>query len=252
MDSTWISYNVDSSLPKDEKKPYPKDELPPNDRIFALPPLPCLLTRLPLVVARSYISNALHILLDIKDARLFYKNTRPNFWPEEVPFCKPGPVPSSYYDKYGGNASKAWHVDLKKIIYAMHRHLNQDFNKNISKDGWTKFEKKNKTYVKASLNAGSPYPEMPMELRQILTYTPCSSKCRPGDSTDAPNTDATNVKTTNTGATTTGVVNTGATNDENKEIQDFQITDGRRKCSRKAKGKRTLDEELDEEVRKPK
>ena len=252
MDSTRISYGADLSFTLiEEKKSHPV-ELPQNDRIKALPPLPCPLTQLHLVVARSYISNAMLILLDIKDARLLYKGGRPNFWPEDVPFCKPGPVPSSYYDKYGGNASKAWHVDLKKIIYAMHRHLNQDFNKNISKEGWTKFEKKNKTYVKASLNAGSPYPEMPMELRQILTYTPCSSKCRPGDSTDAPNTDATNVKTTNTGATTTGVVNTGATNDENKEIQDFQITDGRRKCSRKAKGKRTLDEELDEEVRKPK
>ena len=86
-----------------------------------------------------------------------------------------------------------------------------------------------------------------MELRQIFKYAPYSSTCRPGESigaaNNAPKTDATNAETTNT----------GATNEENKEqILADQTTNGRRKCSKKAKGKRTLNEESDEEVRKPK
>ena len=54
----------------------------------------------------------------------------------------------------------------------MHRYLNQDFNKNVSKEGWNMFEKKNKTYVIASFNVGRPYPEMPYELLQKFKFEP--------------------------------------------------------------------------------
>ena len=117
------------------------DEFEKYETDTVLPPMPCELTRLPVTVARSFVSHGLQIITETSDTRMMYSE-KPSFWPASIPFCKPFPTPDEYVKKFGGNASKAWHNSLKIVIYAMHKHLNQDLRTNVSKDGWQAFSHK--------------------------------------------------------------------------------------------------------------
>ena len=106
---------------------------------LVLPPLPAPLTKISLAAARSYIANCLSVITGIRDCRLVYKQPRPEWWPAEIPFEKPGTTPQSIMAQYGSGASAQWHLRLRTIIYMMHGHTNQDFRKNVDSEGWRSF-----------------------------------------------------------------------------------------------------------------
>ena len=107
-----------------------------------LPPLPAPLTKLSLVASRSYVANSLSILTGIHDSRLLYKRPPPEWWPEEIPYAKPGLIPQSLMDEFGSGGSSEWHLRLRAIIYVMYRHVHQDYRKNVDAEGWRSFLKR--------------------------------------------------------------------------------------------------------------
>ena len=141
--SRVLMRNMDFLLPQFEAEARldHADEFEKYEMDSVLPPMPCALSRLPVTATRSFISHGLQILTDVTDTKLMYSE-RPVWWPINIPFCKPFPVPSSYISKYGANASKAWHTALKIVVYEMHKSTNQDYRKNVCKSGWTAFTNK--------------------------------------------------------------------------------------------------------------
>ena len=107
-----------------------------------LPPMPAPLSNLALTTTRSYVAKSLTILTGVRNSRLLYKQERPSWWPEEIPFAKPGHVPDSLTKEFGSSASNEWHLRLRRIVYEMYRHVHQDFRRNVDPEGWHSFQKK--------------------------------------------------------------------------------------------------------------
>ena len=79
-----LARNMDFLLPQfeEEARKDSPDDIFQKETQTVLPPLPCPLSKLPLTIARSFISNALQILMDITDNRFTYNEAKPDFWPE--------------------------------------------------------------------------------------------------------------------------------------------------------------------------
>ena len=122
------------------------DRVVMNDSNFSmdicLPPMPNKLAKLSCESIRSYISRGLSIITVIKDSRKLYKQERPRWWLEKIPFVKPGVVPTSYQEKYGNLASSKWHDALCAVFFMMHKETSQDYRKNVDEDMWDRFCKK--------------------------------------------------------------------------------------------------------------
>ena len=67
---------------------------------------------------------------------------KPRWWPEAIPFAKPGVVPPTFKEQFGAEASLEWHKCLKQIIYLMHCESGQDYKTNVSEEGWKSFLQK--------------------------------------------------------------------------------------------------------------
>lgn len=146
-----------------------------------LPPMPAQLSSLPLIDARKYVAHGLCILTGIKDRRQTYKQGKPSWWPEGIPFAKPAKVPESIQKEFGDYASAEWHDCLRAIIYTMHRETSQDYRKNVDTELWNQYgkigfpgssasESAKSTHLRDSLHPDNePFPDPPESLGTFLS-----------------------------------------------------------------------------------
>ena len=80
--------------------------------VKVLPPMPSKLAKLSCKNTRLYVSRGISIITKIRDTRKLYKQDCPGWWPEKIPFVKPGVVPELFQKGFGDSASSKWHNHL--------------------------------------------------------------------------------------------------------------------------------------------